>query len=107
MRLTTDCTVTEDLQAGRAWTAAGWKIADQIDREMCGPDGIARLERAADLVTLLDAGEAGAVEIRVMRGEVKVMVIDSFVPGRGSVLEIEGPDAIAEAAAWCRQRGGA
>jgi hypothetical protein len=107
MRLKDDSACKEDLQAGRAWGALGFKLADEIDRAMCAAEGIAALQRAADLVTLLDAGEAGAVEIRVMRGEVKVMVIDSFVPGRGSVLEIEGPDAIAEAAAWCRQRGGA
>jgi hypothetical protein len=107
MRLKDDTIIEPDLQVGRAWGDLGFKIADEIDRAMCAAEGIAALQRAADLVTLLDAGEAGAVEIRVMRGEVKVMVIDSFVPGRGSVLEIEGPDAIAEAAAWVRQRGGA
>jgi hypothetical protein len=100
MRLTTDCTVTEDLQAGRAWTAAGWKIADQIDREMCAPEGIARLERAAEVMALLDYAQTGAVEIRMVRGELRVSVVDLIDPAHSRVYVSDTPQAIAAAAEW-------
>jgi hypothetical protein len=105
MRLKADTTCKEDLQAGRAWGALGFKIADEIDRAMCAADGIAALSRAADLVTLLDAGEAGAVELRVMRGDVRVVVADLIDPV--FTRAFEGDGALEAAAAWCRQRGGA
>jgi hypothetical protein len=106
MRLKADTICNEDLQAARAWGNLGFKIADEIDRAMCAAEGLAALQRAADLVTLLDAGEAGAVELRVIRGDVRIVVADLI--DHNLTMAFEGsPDAIAEAAAWCRQRGGA
>jgi hypothetical protein len=107
MRLKDDSACKEDLQAGRAWGALGFKIADEIDRAMCAADGLAALGRAADLVTLLDAGKAGAVELRVIRGDVRIAIVDSFDPAHVRAFEGCGDAVIAEAAAWCRQRGGA
>jgi hypothetical protein len=96
-----DHTTNEDLQAGRAWGNLGFKIADEIDRAMCAAEGIAALQRAADLVTLADYAEAGGlVELWSGAGHFFVSVeqtLNAFV----------GPHAIAEAAAWVRQRGGA
>jgi hypothetical protein len=105
MRLKDDSACKEDLQAGRAWGALGFKIADEIDRAMCAAEGLAALQRAADLVTLLDAGEAGAVELRVIRGDVRIAIVDSFDPAHVRAFEGCGDAVIAEAAAWIRQRG--
>jgi hypothetical protein len=93
----------EDMQMGRAFTAAGWKIADQIDREMVTPDGIERLERAADLMALLDYAQTGAVELRIVRGEVRVAVVDMCDPEHFRVYEGEGDKVIAAAASWCQR----
>jgi hypothetical protein len=105
MRVKDDCIYKDDLQAGRAWGNLGFKIADEIDRAMCAAEGLAALQRAADLVTLLDAGEAGAVELRVIRGDVRVVVADLIDPV--FTRAFEGDGALEAAAAWCRQRGGA
>jgi hypothetical protein len=43
--------------------------------------------------------------MRVTCGLVTVWVVELEAPAQ--VHEFDGPDAIAEAAAWCRQRGGA
>jgi hypothetical protein len=93
----------EDMQMGRAFTAAGWKIADQIDREMCGAEGIARLERAAQVMALLDYAQTGAVELRIVRGEVRIAIVDSFDPAHVRAFEGCGDAVIAEAAAWVRK----
>jgi hypothetical protein len=106
MRLNGDSTKIH-LQTERTWNNLGFKIMDGIDRDMTGADGIAALQRAADLVTLVDAGEAGAVELRVIRGDVRIAIVDSFDPARVRAFEGCGNAAIAEAAAWIRQRGGA
>jgi hypothetical protein len=103
MRLKDDSACKEDLQAGRAWGDLGFKIADEIDRAMCAAEGIAALQRAADLVTLLDAGEAGAVELRVVRGDVRIAIVDSFDPAHVRAFEGCGDAVIAEAAAWVRK----
>jgi hypothetical protein len=103
MRLKRDSTCKEDLQAGRAWGNLGFKLADEIDRAMCAADGLAALQRAADLVTLVDAGEAGAVELRVVRGDVRIAIVDSFDPAHVRAFEGCGDAVIAEAAAWVRK----
>jgi hypothetical protein len=107
MRLKADTTCKEDLQAGRAWGNLGFKVADEIDRAMCAAEGIAALQRAADLVTLADyaTDNIAALDMRVSCGLVTVWVVELQAPAQ--VHEFDGPDAIADAAAWCRQRGGA
>jgi hypothetical protein len=107
MRLKDDTTCKEDLQAGRAWGNLGFKVADEIDRAMCAAEGIAALQRAADLVTLADyaTDNIAALDMRVSCGLVTVWVVELQAPAQ--VHEFDGPDAIADAAAWCRQRGGA
>jgi hypothetical protein len=104
MRINGDTICKEDLQAGRAWGNLGFKIADEIDRAMCAAEGIAALQRAADLVTLAEFAEVkgNCVEMYTNHEELNVAV-NKGRDGRWCV----GPDAIAEAAAWCRQRGGA
>jgi hypothetical protein len=109
MRLKDDSTCKEDLQAGRAWGNLGFKIADAIDREMTSADGIARLERAADLMALADWAAGGAVELREVRiwqhdGDIYVTLDD---PSIGKAVGFVAPGALEAAAAWCRQRGGA
>jgi hypothetical protein len=104
MRLNGDSTKIH-LQTERTWNNLGFKIADAIDRAMCAADGLAALQRAADLVTLIDAGEAGAVELRVIRGDVRIAIVDSFDPAHVRAFEGCGDAVIAEAAAWIRQRG--
>jgi hypothetical protein len=91
----------------RTWNNVGFGIADQIDRAMCAADGLAALQRAADLVTLADyaTDNIAALDMRVSCGLVTVWVVELQAPAQ--VHEFEGPDAIAEAAAWVRQRGGA
>jgi hypothetical protein len=108
MRLKDDCTVTEDLQAGRAWTAAGWKIADLIDREMNDDEGLATLQRAADLMTLAELPQG--YELRMWFGpgkELQVRIVDrhssDFTPYPQLLFARSGPDAIAKAAAWAKQ----
>jgi hypothetical protein len=97
MRLKADTIHKEDLQSTRAWGALGFKIMDEIDRAMCAAEGIAALSRAADLVTLADYG-----------GYVRMwMDIDGQCVAVDDGNRWYGPDAIAEAAAWVRQRGGA
>jgi hypothetical protein len=107
MRLKADTIIEPDLQVGRAWGDLGFKIADEIDRAMCAAEGIAALQRAADLVTLVDyaTDNLAALDMRVTCGLVTVWVVELEAPAQ--VHEFDGPDAIAEAAAWCRQRGGA
>jgi hypothetical protein len=84
------------------WNDLGAGIADEIDRAMCAAEGIAALGRAADLVALAEYAQAGGV-----------VEMYSYVGGFGVSIGLNGhrhytgPDAIAEAAAWCRQRGGA
>jgi hypothetical protein len=112
MRLKRDSTCNEDLQAGRAWGALGFKIADEIDRAMCAAEGIAALQRAADLVTLADLPYLYALRIWHDEKGVQQVRIDGvresvFNPYPLIVFARSGPDAIAEAAAWVRQRGGA
>jgi hypothetical protein len=112
MRLKADTTRKEDLQAGRAWGALGFKIADEIDRAMCAADGLAALQRAADLVTLADLPPHYAVKMwHDFDGTLQVRIYDrtatEFTPYPHILCARTGPDAIAEAAAWVRQRGGA
>jgi hypothetical protein len=104
MRVKDDCIYKDDLQAGRAWGNLGFKIADAIDREMTSADGIARLERAADLMALLDYAQQGAVEISIVRGETRVTVIDLLDPDHNRRVCLgDGPQAIAAAVTWCKQ----
>jgi hypothetical protein len=104
MRLKDDSTCKEDLQAGRTWGDLGFKIADEIDRAMCGADGLAALQRAADLVTLCEWAASVGGYMQMWTTD-KTSQIE--IGNRAVWAEFEGPDAIAEAAAWCRQRGGA
>jgi hypothetical protein len=105
MRLKADTTRKEDLQAGRAWGALGFKIADEIDRAMCAADGLAALQRAADLVTLWEW-------ISTHGGGLFPMFVTLNQDGEAVKEFWNWDDAsdkswIAEAAAWVRQRGGA
>jgi hypothetical protein len=110
MRLKADTTCKEDLQAGRAWGALGFKLADEIDRAMTSADGLAALSRAADLVALADATNEYTVLLCQDENGVPHVEINDNYSYLIEVLEpkvFSGPDAIAEAAAWVRQRGGA
>jgi hypothetical protein len=92
----------------RTWNNVGFGIADQIDRAMCVAEGLAALQRAADLVTLVDATDRYSVWLGRDENGVPHVQVE-----KNDEQEIEtpqvfcGPDAIAEAAAWVRQRGGA
>jgi hypothetical protein len=87
----------------RTWNNVGFGIADQIDRAMCAAEGIAALQRAADLVTLVDyaTDNLAALDMRVTCGLVTVWVVELQAPVQ--VHEFDGPDAIAKAAAFVRQ----
>jgi hypothetical protein len=91
----------------RTWNNVGFGIADQIDRAMCAADGLAALQRAADLMALVEhaTDNLAALDMRVTCGLITVWIVDLQAPAQ--VHEFDGPDAIAEAAAWVRQRGGA
>jgi hypothetical protein len=112
MRLKADTTCKEDLQAGRAWGALGFKLMDEIDRAMCAAEGLAALQRAADLVTLADLPPRYAVKMwHDSDGTMQVRIYDrresDFTPYPHILCARSDPHAIAEAAAWVRQRGGA
>jgi hypothetical protein len=104
MRLKDDSACKEDLQAGRAWGDLGFKIADEIDRAMCAAEGIAALQRAADLAVL---GEWASSVGGYMQMWSTDKMVHIEIGNRTDAADFNGPDAIAEAAARCRQRGGA
>jgi hypothetical protein len=86
----------------RTWNNVGFGIADQIDRAMCAAEGIAALQRAVDLATLAEVAKYGYV---VMGEDREAFFIE--IKHKRDWKRFRGPDAIAEAAAWVRQRGGA
>jgi hypothetical protein len=106
MRVKDDCIYKDDLQAGRAWGNLGFKIADAIDREMTSADGIARLERACDLMTLVEhaTDNLAALDMRVTCGLITVWIVDLQAPAQ--VREFNDPGAIEAAAAYARNGGG-
>jgi hypothetical protein len=92
------------------WNDLGAGIADEIDRAMamCAADSLAALQRAADLVTLADATDRYSVWLgRDENGVPHVQVEKNDEQEIDTPQVFCGPDAIADAAAWCRQRGGA
>jgi hypothetical protein len=104
MRLNGDSTKI-DLQTERAWGAFAFRLADEIDRDMTSDDGLAALQRACDLAALVEAGHGnGAVEIRVVRGYVRIVVADPIDAIFTRAFEGEG--AIEAAAAYARNGGG-
>jgi hypothetical protein len=104
MRLNGDSTKI-DLQTERAWGAFAFRLADEIDRDMTSDDGIAALQRACDLAALVEAGQGnGAVEIRIIRGYVRIVVADPIDAIFTRAFEGEG--AIEAAAAYARSGGG-
>jgi hypothetical protein len=112
MRLNGDSTKI-DLQTERAWGAFAFRLADEIDRDMTSDDGLAALQRACDLAALVEAGERGAVEagqgngaveIRIIRGYVRIVVADPIDAIFTRAFEGEG--AIEAAAEYARNGGG-
>jgi hypothetical protein len=104
MRLNGDSTKI-DLQTERAWGAFAFRLADEIDRDMTSDEGLAALQRACDLAALVEAGQGnGAVEIRVIRGYVRIVVADPIDAIFTRAFEGEG--AIEAAAAYARNGGG-
>jgi hypothetical protein len=100
-----DHTIKEDLQAGGAWGDLEAESADEIDRAMCAAEGLAALQRAADLVAIFDTGEHGAIQISRTKEQLEIVVTDDCDPAH--VRLYVGDGALEAAAAWCRQRGGA
>jgi hypothetical protein len=91
-----------DHAAASAWIAPGRQIARMVDADMCSPDGLAELQRAADLVTLASLPDGYAVRMWNYRGESTVAIDERS----GPTIAFIGPTAIAEAAAWCREVAG-
>jgi hypothetical protein len=104
MRLNGDSTKI-DLQTERAWGAFAFRLADEIDRAMTSDEGLAALQRACDLAALVEAGQGnGAVEIRIIRGYVRIVVADPIDAIFTRAFEGEG--AIEAAAEYARNGGG-
>jgi hypothetical protein len=51
-------------------------------------------------MALLDYAQTGAVEIRMVRGELRVSVVDLIDPAHSRVYVSDTPQAIAAAAEW-------